>query len=388
MASLFKRPKSRFWWIKFRNLQGKIVRKATPYCHDDQRQTRQAEILRAQSEIEELRSPRSDEATRWGNWVTDYLQKRHAASPKTLTRKLTAWRTLERYLNEMRLPAPSVVNREHCLAYLPWRKAARSFKSKRADVAHNTVLLELRVFHSILQEAVRRGWCHSNACSRLEIAKETPKEKPELTDEQIKIIRDAIAARMARNFESDGERRNAEFLRVSFEIAIAQGCRMSETLINLDDVDLHNREVTMLAKGRKRYTAPLNPSLIPLFQELKDRGQQWTYEMPPIPSLIWFKFLDKLRAKHPTLKRVSFHSSRVTVASRLGRGGVPERVAMAILNHASTTVHRIYRRVAPSEIRGAWETLSGTGIRSSENPDSSATTGTPKAASSDGHEKT
>ncbi len=384
MASLFKQKKSRFWWIKFRDPTGKIVRQATPFDHSDHRQTRQAEILKAKRHVEELQTPRLDETTRWAVWVVDYLRKRHAASPKTLSRKLTIWRTLERFLNESRLPTPANVKREHCLAYMPWRKERRSFKARNAPIHHNTVILELRIFQSILQEAVRRGWVMGNACSRLEIARQTPKEKPELTDEQIQIIRDAIRVRAEKEDTTDEERRNTQFLRVSFEIAIAQGCRMAETLIALEDVDLHNMEITMLAKGRNRYTAPMNPCLVPLFTELRASGAKWTYDQPNIPSLIWFKFWDRLRRKHPSMKRVSFHSTRVTVASRLGRGGVQERVAMAILNHASTTVHRIYRRVQKSEVAGAWATLSNP---KSETQGSTATSPTPRETSSSSHGK-
>jgi len=378
MASLFKRPRSRFWWIKFRDHSGRCIRQATPYSHLDTRDTRRAEILRAEKEVTELRSPRADDSTRWANWVVDYLRKRHAASPKTLERKLTIWRTLAKYLEETHLATPANVTREHCLNYLPWRRAKRSFRSKHHGVAHNTVLLELRVFHSILQEAVRRGWCAGNPCARLEIAKETVREKPELTDEQIQIIRGAIQTRLNRNALSEEERRNSQFLHISFEIAIAQGCRMSETHILLEDVDLKNMEITLLAKGRKRYTAPLNPALVPLFKEL--HGRTWTYEPPRMPSLVWFKFIDGLRRTHPGFARVSFHSTRVTVASRLGRGGVHERVAMAILNHASTTIHRIYRRVAPSEIRGAWQALGNT--PKTETPDAPPTTPSPNDTSS------
>jgi site-specific recombinase XerD len=391
MASLFQQKSSRFWWVKYRDPKtGKVVRKPTPFEHGDRRQTRQAEILRSEREIDELRAPAAGGAMVWSAWVTDYLRKRHAASPLTLTRKLTIWRTLDRYLDEKKLTTPAMVNREHCLAYLPWRKEQRSFKSKRDGVAHNTILLELRVFHSILQEAVRRGWCVGNPCSRLEIAKETPREKPELTDEQIEIIRAAIQERFSRSFEGEQgkeERKNAEFLRISFEIAIAQGCRMSETLISMEDVDLINLEITMLAKGRKRYTAPMNPCLVPLFQDLIAKGAKWTYERPRMSSLIWFKFLDRLRENHPSLRRVSFHSTRVTVASRMGRGGVQERVAMAILNHASTTVHRIYRRVQRSEVAGAWETLAPRSP-SSETSGAPSTNSPPPPASSSSHAKT
>jgi hypothetical protein len=45
--------------------------------------------------------------------------------------------------------------------------------------------------------------------------------------------------------------------------------------------------------------------------------------------------------KSEDLKDVSFHSTRVTVISRLERAGAKEKTVMDLVNHASTTVHRI-----------------------------------------------
>jgi site-specific recombinase XerD len=307
-------------------------------------------------ERESLRQPGELRGLLWQTWVIDFLKQRHAASPKTLSRKLTAWRTLASYLHEKKIPTPAHLTRQHCLDYVKWRKWSGNLRTKKRNVSINTVLLDLKMLGSIVQEAVRRAWIQSNPCYRLEIAREIPKQKPELSPSDIELIRAGIARKLADPY-NDEERRNAEFLRVSFEIALAQGCRLFETYLELDDIDTENMEIMFLAKGRKRYTAPLSPDLLPLVTELRKRGQTFTYTKPRMPSLVWFKFLDMLRRKHPQLKRVSFHSTRVTVVSRLGRAGVPERVAMALVNHSSTTIHRIYRRVDRSELPRVWEAL-------------------------------
>lgn len=293
----------------------------------------------------------------WRNWVVDFLKQRHAASPKTLQRKLSAWGTLAAFLDERKILTPAQITRQDCFAYLDWRRAMGNLLSRKKRVAHNTILLELKILASIVQEAVRREFIKGNPCFRLEIAREVPREKPELTDEHVRIIRHAIARRLQRAV-ADDERRNAHFLHVSFEIALAQGCRMSETHIDLDDVDLANMEVAFLAKGRKRYVAPLSPALVPLFRKLKAQGRRFTYDLPRMPTLVWFKFMDRLRQRFPVMRPISFHSSRVTVISRLGRADVPESVAMTLVNHASTTVHRIYRRVKKSELKSVWSALS------------------------------
>lgn len=361
MASLMKRPRSPYWWIQFRDTStGKVRRQSTKFRHDDPLETRKARELRVERELQEIRLPSATAHMKWDLWVMPFLEARHAASPKTLRRKQVTWRTLSAYLEEKHIPTPAHLKREHCLDYLPWRRKLGHLLTRgknRRPLAHNTTLGEVKCLGSIVQEAIRRQWIPSNPCYRLEIAKEMPKQKPELTDGDIALIRAGIAAKLA-NPHNDEEREHAEFLRVSFEIALGQGCRMFETYLDIwQDVNLDNMEITFLAKGRKRYTAPLSPKLVPLFKQLRERGQQFTYKQPRLMSLVWFKFLDVLRRRHPQLQRVSFHSTRVSVITRLGRAGVPEQVAMRLVNHASSTIHRVYRRVDASELPKVWQAL-------------------------------
>lgn len=359
MASLYKRNRSPFWWCKFVDpISGKLRRVSTGLRFIDARESRRALAFRAEREADERRLTAAADESRWHQWVVPLINQKYAASPRTRDRYLAMWRAIGSYLDARKIFCPAELRREHGFDFMTWRKSAGNLlaRKRKRGLAHNTALLDLKLLSSLASEAVRRGWIQSNPLARLGIAKETPREKAEMTDADIAIIRKAIADKLA-NPQNDGERTNAEFLRVSFEIAIHQGCRMFETFLDLRDVDLVNGEITFLAKGRKRYTAPLSPGLVPLFKELQDRGQSLTYTQPRLPSLIWWKFMDRLRRRHPHLARVSFHSTRVTVVSRLGRAGVSEKVAMALVNHGSTTMHRVYRRVQRSELPAVWRAL-------------------------------
>lgn len=358
MSSLYKRTGSAFWWLKFR-VGGRTVRKSTGFRVDDQHETRKARELRREKEADEDAIPRECDHMQWGKWVVPYLQRAHDASPRTLDRKLGAWAYLADYLDAKKLPTPAHLTRQSCLEYVEWRKTAGN-----RPVCINTILLELRYFSSIVQEAVRRGWIPANPCFRLGIARQTPKEKAELKDSDIEIIRTAIAEKLA-NATTPEAKRNADFLATSFEIALGQGCRLSETYLSLEDINTDAMEITFLAKGRTHYKAPLNPTLLPLIEEMRKKRRRYTYVRPPVPSLVWWQFFEELRRKHPHLKRASFHSTRVTVPSILARSGVPEAVAMKLLNHKSTTVHRIYRRIAPSELGAVWDALKPLGKRPS-----------------------
>lgn len=358
MASLYIRPKSKFYWIKFRDpLTNKQRRESTGLLVADRSHRQRARQLEAEKTFLESKTPRSSSVHQWDLWVPDFLERRHALSPLTLIRKRAAWRQLSDYLRDAGVQTPQQLTRQHCLDYLPWRKGKGHLNSpQRRAISHNTVLTELKCLSSLVQEAVRRQWISSNVCHRLEIARELPREKSELSDTHIALIRAEIKRRMAQA-DSEQEKLNAQFLQVSFEIALAQGCRLNETWLPLSAVNLQEMEITFLAKGRNRYVAPLNPSLIPLFKRLKKANRTHTYTRPRMGSLIWFKFFARLRKRHPELANTSFHSTRVTVVSRAERAGVPEKVAMALVNHSSTTVHRIYRKIKRQELKSVWAAL-------------------------------
>jgi integrase len=110
-------------------------------------------------------------------------------------------------------------------------------------------------------------------------------------------------------------------------------------------------------KGGEPYVAEMNPSLVPLIEELRASGVEYTYDRPLIPSLKWFKFFNQLRAKYPEFDRVSFHSTRVTCISRLERAGAPESAVMKLVGHSSTTIHRIYKRTKSDELQSFWSAV-------------------------------
>ena len=67
---------------------------------------------------------------------------------------------------------------------------------------------------------------------------------------------------------------------MSLEIALHQGCRLSETSQPLDRVDLKRGTITFSAKGRNGklhvFTTALHPGLRPLVERLKAAGVQKT----------------------------------------------------------------------------------------------------------------
>jgi integrase len=133
--------------------------------------------------------------------------------------------------------------------------------------------------------------------------------------------------------------------------------------------------ITFIQKGDREHTTALHPALKPLFQQLQAQGRTFTWRTPeglhPVwASSRWQKFLTVLGLK---AKGVCFHSTRVTVVTELARSDIKESQAMSYVGHASTTVHRIYQRLQPSDLAACVSAVAGPHLITGD-PDSSAAT--------------
>ena len=165
--------------------------------------------------------------------------------------------------------------------------------------------------------------------------------KPVFSDNEIKIVRKALSVEGV-----------PEWMKVSFEIALATGCRLRETQIPLSCVDLKNRILTFpCPKGGtgKSFSIPIPAAIEPMLKAMKAEGRELTCEVPRTrASLCWRRLLDICG-----LKRHCFHSLRVTRVTRLRLAGCSQSVAMRLVNHSSTLVHELYQRHCVEDLRDA-----------------------------------
>ena len=408
MASLYRRTvagaKSPFWWCKWKNPDtGKVERFSTGFRTGDGNDYTKARQERdRRTTLENLRGTRVAHQNPFADWVVEYLNASHASAPRTLQRYLGEWSTLADFLDSLRLACPGQVTRQHCLSYPAWRKA-RPHRNGSKPVCNNTVILELKLLRKILNEAVTRGFIPYNPALRLKLKGDPPRPKDELSGEHVRLIQAHLARRTERAASPD-ERAVADFLTVSFEIARLQGIRLSETYIALKDIDLDNHTMWVMGKGRKLEELNINPELLPLFARLKREGRTFTYQRPAMPSLKWHKVFSSLRRQHPDFRNLSFHSTRVTVISRLERAGASEAVVMKTVLHSSSTVHRVYRKIKREELLPFWAAVGEPSSpaaktpvpagSSPENPGAAGSPGSPPenptttAPSSSGHRRT
>ncbi len=330
MASIYRRAQSPFWWIKYKR-NGRTLRESTKFRRDLPAETRRARIYMHECAKRELEGSRHEHESRWELWVEKYLQARYGATPPTHGRYLIGWHNLRTFFQIRDILYPAQLSRENCLDFLAWRKTGdRTLGIQRGH--HNTVIGELKFLHLLLDEAMRRDYCVKNVAAGLGIRKVPPKEKPEISPADLCIMRERLKS-------------EPEWMQVSFEIALTTGLRMRETAIPLGWIDLERHQFTVIAKGGRPFTSKFDPMLLPLFARLKqERGENApACDIPYNASRIWCRFFRQLGMPY------CFHCLRVSFISRCARAGVPEAIAMRLVNHASTTVHRVYVRVRPED---------------------------------------
>ena len=349
MACLKTKKRSPYWWLKFRDENGGVREESTGLRRDLAEETRKARALKAQKTSEELSAKPSDRNARWELWVPNYITIRYAGKARTLDTYRTRWAVLVVFLGENQITAPSSLRRDHADQYMGWR--AKGDKPKHVRGAHhNTARMELKLLSMIMNEAVLRDYARKNPLVHLGIRKIAAKEKPEISDAEFLIARTELAQR-------------PEWMRIAFEIATYTGCRLSETNVILDDVDLLKGVLTFRdpkggTGGNRDYSVPLRPELLERFERLKHqrplRGQRAYDPLPPDGASKWWT---PARAFHRFFKgtegieHLSFHCTRVSFVTRGARAGIHMAKMMRLVNHATELIHKIYQRLRVEDLR-------------------------------------
>jgi len=339
MATLYRRSGSPFWWIKFRAETGLQVQQSTGLRYGMSLDTKRARELVAQKSLIEIQCGKTIFEENWAAWVPGFLARRYTGKEKSFKAMVARWRNVEGFLKSKLIFGPKQVSYRVALDFIEWRKIKAS---------HNTALHEVKALSLVMGEGVKLGFIVANPVSRLGVHKQKPKQKPELTQDQIDTIRLELKA----VDPVTKELKWPSWMSIAFEIAIHQGCRLRETQVLLTDINLEKQSITFNAKGGKRFTTALHPNLIPLIQELKKTDVKYTCILPDLPSKWFWMFFKQLG-----MRGVCFHCTRVTVVTRLARAGVPMSQAMRFVGHASETVHMIYQRLSVDDLSDCLKAL-------------------------------
>ena len=344
MASIFTRERSPYFWIKTRDVLGNWKNSSTGIRIDvpggKRRATARAHVESA-SETD-LREGRTGQAL--SDWVPHFLKHRYEArQPKAYQRYTDAWAALTIFLAEHRVATANQVTRHLAKQYPYWRIEEHDGLNK---VKWNTALFELKLLGLVMQEAVERSQIIGNPCFKLGLKRERTKEKQAFTKEHQALIESKLT-----------ELNAPEWMHISWAIAIRQGCRISETSVPMERVDLKSKPstITFRIKGDRLHAAPLHPDLVPMMKRFKKEKRAGTCVLPKCPGRVWQNWLwRKLK-----LTQYSFHCTRVTVVTRLAAANHSQPMVKDYVGHASTTVNDVYRKLKPRDLVSLSASLSG-----------------------------
>lgn len=348
---IYERKGSKFVWIYYYTEGDPKRRQECSKQSVNDPLGRKHALEMAKEKAGELSAPASRlQAARWDDWVDDWLTGLYpdaVRQAKTLRTAQIHWGFIRAYLHHAAIEYPAGVSYNTGIEYLRWRKTVRR-TPKHALV--QTAAKEVSMLRRVMTEAKLRGFIGSNPLLDLVVKTPKPKEKPEISPQEEVLIRAELAKR-------EGLLPLTErWMTIAFEIAIRHGWRIAETSFPLSRIDFTNWKVMVHQKGDRWRTVPVHPELRPLFMALRDAGATVSCTFPKNhtqrASYAWSLFFvgcerDGVKGILPHL---CFHCCRVTVISRMARAGVPERLCMEWVGHASTAVHRIYQRVRSDDL--------------------------------------
>lgn len=323
--------------MKFKDAEGIWRLRSTGLLRTDARQTAEARVMEAELNAAQVNQALDKRAAEhgWG-FVEEYLPTCSANSSTRNTYR-NRWNWISLYLAQHKLRAPHEIEYRHANEYIKWRTDWKKRTGK--TVCRNTAIYDIKFFAQLMEEAARRKLCAGNPLVKLKLVKDDPDEKPEITDAEFQIILPAL----------EKLPREKQWMKYSFLIAMHTGCRLGDTRMEKMLWDFERDTITFLAPkgGKKRnFSVPMPAALRPLLLEVKKKHLQPQLKFPFQPSRKWQHFFHTLGLDH-----LCFHCLRVTFITRLARHGVSLARAMRLVNHASTTVHRIYQRLNVEDVR-------------------------------------
>lgn len=336
MASLKKPQRTPNWVLSYRDLaSGEWKEKTLPLRRDSKTDTRKAEAISRKATADERRS-KPLMGGQFAQWVDDYIDYRYAAAESTRRRSFYYWSPLWDFLKKNKLTHPQKLRYEHIQKYLTHRKAQ--------GVCHNTARQEIKFLSTLMDEAVNREYALNNPFARRRIPKEASKEKPDLSEKDLRRIKAHFAHR-------------PEWIQIVMHICAYTGCRFKETALDREDVDFKRNLIHFVDSKkkpfhlRKIFTIPLPQGLKPFLQKIFKK-RDFTILSPSREQNRLFN-----KALSEVVKGATSHCFRVAFITRCHRQGLSESASMKLVNHSNELVHKIYSRLNVDDVRKAAKQL-------------------------------
>src|SRR5215469_10899733 len=333
-GSIFRRPTSAFWWVRYRNRDGQIVKEsaATADQQEAERFLRRRLDARDDGQLPTVLAARNLTFGEWADWFLEVRSKPPFRTPGTHSQNLNAVGLLRPVFGNSRLSDITATAIEQYLAdRLNCRRRVQTKLGPRyhGKLKPATVHQEFRILRRILNVAVKQKRLANNPCTAVEfpapLSKTTRKPHYMTASEQerIEILAPNYLKHVIVIISEMGLRPYKELMpitksQVDLENAVVH-IQDSKTPSGVGDMPMTDRACQAF-KSQVEET----PGSEYLFPRLSPRGKK-----PYIGSLkkVWGTTLRKAG-----VPRFTLYELRHTFATRLSAGGVSD--------HFVTQMHR------------------------------------------------
>jgi|GEM_PF-3521947 len=345
--SVYKPEKSKYWYARFKDENGKWIAKSTGKKNKAEAQELEREWFNQATKARELGIEQIDDIT-----LTDFIslyeeERLTSRSPKTVAID-------KRSLTELLAIVGPVVH----LSDISVQQIAQYKRSmKNEGLSPYTVNKRLRAVGTAFRWAMKHKYARKNPTTEVDKLK-TPKKLPlEIPKEDVRTL-----------IEESRGKWIGDYIRA----AAYGGFRSSEiTGISKDDIDFDNRHVTVTGKFSKERQVPLFPSLKVLFNEIIDRSDEedlrylrrsghdgrapgMLFYQVASSTVVYHAYKAIIQDKWPNdekRNRYRFHDLRHTFATNYLRNGGSLEKLRKILGHKKIQTTLIYEHLLVDDLQ-------------------------------------
>ena len=266
--------------------------------------------------------------------------------------------------------AKFILNKKKQLFQTEYRKTIVSFLTwlvtkKTKDISRNSVIRSLASLRSFFRFCIEEKFMpeaplwNSRSYSMKKIIPKKPQLLPEVLEQnEIESLLDNPKENEINHKTLDLVVRDLSIL----EILYGSGLRLSEVSnLNLNDIDITKRTVTVIGKGNKQRQVPLSLKSIKILDDYIRNQRKLLVKRNSESALFLNKFgkrlsnrsiqnIVKSKGKIAGLpKRIHTHMIRHSFATHLLDGGADIRIVQMLLGHSSPDTTQIYTHVSTNQ---------------------------------------
>jgi integrase/recombinase XerC len=370
MASVHRRPASKYWHAAFRAPDGRLILRSTK-CVDRSKAlaaafeferavnlAKASNLVEAQARkiVADIMERAGGEETLRAPSVADYLRQWLAGKQ---ARKSVNTGDRYRIAVEKFLTVLGDRQSKPLTALTPYDVERYLNARTKEKLAPRTVVLCVKIIRTALNAARRQGLITNNPAEAVELPKVRGVERGTFTSEEVKILVDT----------AQGEWKTLILLAYYTGARLSDCCRMTWA-----DTDLSIITYTQAKTGEK-VTVPLHSDLAAHLSKLASTDKPEVFIMPHMAGLkpggrhglseSFKRVMRKAGVDLETVKsagvrqlsRRTFHALRHSFASALANQGVTPEVRMKLTGHKTEAIHRGYTHHEIEKLRAAVDKL-------------------------------